>query len=203
MAASESAVRSPKKIPIIINDQQFKVEVPILGSALRELGQVPAENQLFEERHGQEPDLLIQDDASYEPKPGTHYYDLPRGTVGATSLETQLEYAAGGLLEGEHVPQPDGTYLLRWRTTLPPGWEPPETRLMIVVPPAYPAQAPSGFDTIGALTQNGATPGGSGARDLAGMSCMHFCWNPAGTIDYSAADGLWRFAKFSEKRFLA
>jgi hypothetical protein len=203
MPPGDSAVSHEHLIPITINHQPFKVEVPITGAQLRALGHIPDANQLFEERHGQDPDFLIEPGASYEPKSGTHYYDLPPGTVGAATIQEQLDYAVEHLEAARREVQEDETHLLRWRTRVPPDWDPAEVTLVIVVPPTYPAQAPSGFDSVSALHQNGAAPTGSGVRDLAGTSLMHFCWNPNGQIDYAALDGLWRFAKFSEKRFLS
>ena len=188
-------------IRIHINKEHFDIEVPITGEQLRELGAIPPENQLFEERHGQEPDNLIEAGTSYSPEHGTHFYDLPRGTVGAVA--DQLAHAAKRLLEGRVEPQDDGTSILRWRTTLPEAWFPREVELLVVVPPAYPAQAPSGFDAFGQVMQNGALPAGTGGRTLGQQDCLHFCWNASGQIDYTAPDGLWRFAKFSESRFLA
>lgn len=194
--------KAPVLTPIQINNQPHRVAVPISGAQLRALGNIPVENQLFEESHGQDPDVLISDDVLYEPKPGTHYYDLPRGTVG-DDLADQLAHAARQLTAGQAQDQVDGTKLLRWRGALPDPWEPREVEMLIVVPPAYPAQAPSGFDVIGPVTLAGAAPAGSGTRELDGVSCTHFCWNPSGQINYAALDGLWRFAKFSEKRFLS
>jgi hypothetical protein len=203
MPPDESSQANEHPVSITINDEPFKIGVPITGAQLRVLGNIPEANQLFEERHGQDPDVLIDPGASYEPKPGTHYYDLPRGTVGAVGLDEQIAHAVDQLPGAERDRQPDGSHLLRWRTQAPSGWHPREVTLLIVVPPAYPGQAPSGFDSLGPMTQNDVVPPGSGARELAGMNLTHFCWNPAGEIDYAALDGLWRFAKFSEKRFLS
>lgn len=78
--------QGPKKaktqVTIHINKERFTVEVPILGSPLRDLGMIPVENQLFLELPGEDPDLLINPDTSYNLKNGSHLFDLPRGTVG-------------------------------------------------------------------------------------------------------------------------
>jgi hypothetical protein len=199
---SESSERKPNKVTIHINKDRFTITSPILGSELRALGQIPAENQLFLEQHGDEPDLLIEPEKSYELKNGSHLYDLPRGTVGA-ELEAQLREATGRLPSARVDDGGDGTRLLRWEAQLPSPWTPDRVELFITVPPAYPAQAPSGFDVVGAVSAStGQAPAGSGPRDVEGVACQHFCWNPAGQIAYTDADGLWRFAKFSESRFL-
>lgn len=191
---------SHDQVTIHINKDRFTVTLPILGSELRALGHIPAENQLFLEQPGEDPDLLIEPDKSYELKNGSHLYDLPRGTVGA-ELAEQLREAADRLPAARVEEANDGTRLLRWETCLPSPWTPDHVELFITVPPAYPGQAPSGFDVVGAVTLTGQAPAGSGPRDVSGVTCQHFCWNPAGHIDYTDAEGLWRFAKFSESRF--
>jgi hypothetical protein len=187
-------------VSIHINDAHFFVSSPISGAELRQIGGIPAENQLFQERPGPDPDVLIDPDSTYAVKAGTHFYDLPRGTVGADRDE-QLAYAHQRLPRAKLETGGDGLPLLRWQTQLREPWTVGEAELVIVVPPAYPAQAPSGFDLVGAVDVAGMAPAGSGPRDLAGASCVHFCWSPAGRIDYTNFDGLWRFAKFSETRF--
>lgn len=199
MEAVES--KTAGKVSIHINKEQFFIESPITGAALRALGKIPSENQLFREVPGDAPDDLIRDDVSYDVKPGTHFYDLPRGTVGE-EIPTQIADAAALLPGGSAARQADGMLLLRWATRVASPWSPDRVELVVLFPPAYPAQAPSGFDAVGDVRLNGAAPAGSGRRDIAGQSCTHFCWGPAGTIDYTAPDGAWRFAKFSETRFL-
>lgn len=196
-----STTQRIKAVPVIINGEKFKVEPPVLGSTLRDLGRIPAENQLFEERPGPEPDVLIEPGASHSPKPGTHYYDLPRGTVGSADLPSQAAFAADALPDGDQMAMPDGTVRVRWSARLPDGWTPQGVSLVVVVPPTYPQQAPSGFDAEGPVTLGEGAPPGSGANTVAGTATTHFCWNPAGAIDYAAPDGLWRYAKFAEQRF--
>jgi hypothetical protein len=119
-----------------------------------------------------------------------------------TDVQEQLRYALKYLPNATAVTQPDGIIALRWDAVLPESWTPEQATLIVLVPPLFPAQAPSGFDAVGAVRLNGAAVGGAGARPIGQDACTHFCWNPAGTIDYAAHDGLWRFAKFSETRFL-
>lgn len=200
-AESPESKASHDQVTIHINKDRFTVTSPILGSELRALGQIPAENQLFLERPGDQPDVLIEPDKNYELKNGSHLYDLPRGTVGA-ELAEQLGEARQRLPAARVEDANDGTRLLRWEASLPSSWAPDHVELFVTIPPAYPAQAPSGFDLVGAVTSStGQAPAGSGPRDVSGVMCQHFCWNPAGQIDYTDADGLWRFAKFSESRF--
>jgi len=71
-----------RRVSVLINNQQFFVENPVLGSTLRSLASIPDLNQLFIETPGPDPDVLVEGAATYDLKPGTHLYDLPRGTVG-------------------------------------------------------------------------------------------------------------------------
>lgn len=80
--ATEAEVRESTKVRVHINKDHFFIESPITGAQLRHLGSIPTENQLFREVPGDQPDELIRDEGSYDVKPGTHFYDLPRGTVG-------------------------------------------------------------------------------------------------------------------------
>ena len=199
---ADKAGEKAKKVSIRINREHFFIDSPILGSELRELGRIPAQNQLFREVPGPGADELIRPEQTYDVKPGTKFYDLPTGTVGAAALEAQLALAAQQLPGASVSNQSDGMHALRWRAQLTAPWSPEEVDLLVLVPPQYPAQAPSGFDAVGQVTLKGANAGGAGARTIAGESLTHFCWNPAGAIDYTAEDGIWRFAKFSQSRFL-
>jgi len=70
-------------VPIFINKEKVTVMMPVTGAHLRELGHIPANNQLFLEVDGRGQDELIDPTKSYTLKPGSHLYDLPVGTVGA------------------------------------------------------------------------------------------------------------------------
>lgn len=201
--SSEAVATSNKQTVVIhVNGKVYKVAMPITGAELRALGEVPDGNQLFLEEHGDRPDTLIDTTASYTLKNGSQLYDLPRGTVGAESA-VQLSIAQERLAAATIEENADGSCRLRWATVLAPGWSATDATLAVVVPPAYPAQGPSGFDLLGEIsTADGRVPGGSGRQQVAGLPSTHFCWNPAGAIVYIAEDGLWRFAKFAENRFL-
>jgi hypothetical protein len=188
------------EVVIHINKTQFRIANPIVGQALRDLGTIPQDNQLFLESPGPEPDVLIIPTAAYTLKNGSHLYDLPRGTVGAVDRDEQLAFARQALDGATVASQTDGSALLQWPTEATEGWDQSELVFAVVVPPMFPAQAPSGFDILGRLTRAGAQPAGSGPRLLGDADATHFCWNPAGAIDYAAPDGLWRFAKFAETR---
>ena len=80
---SDGGGTSKNAVPIFINKGKFTVEMPTTGAALRALGEIPANNQLFLEVPGKGQDELIDPNATYTMKPGSHLYDLPVGTVGA------------------------------------------------------------------------------------------------------------------------
>jgi hypothetical protein len=191
-----------KGVPIFINKEKFTVEMPVTGARLRELGEIPAGNQLFLDVPGTTQDQLIRPDESYTLKPGSHLYDLPVGSVGASSLELQVEYVRAHLGGATVARQADGVTVIRWPLDLQAPWTPTSATLIVLLPPLYPAQAPSGFDSLGPITLAGAGVGGTGLRQVGPEQWSHYCWNPAGALDYTAEDGVWRFAKFAESRFL-
>ena len=202
MPGSASTSPHQDEVTIHINKQRFVVTNPISGAELRSIGAIPNANQLFLEVPGEENDTLIRPEQSYTLKNGSHLYDLPKGTVGAAERDAQLAYALENLEGAALVKLDDDSTILRWRLEAPADWAPRAIELAIQTPALYPAQAPSGFDVVGPISFRGSTPGGTGGRDVGGVAATHFCWNPAGAIDYNAAEGLWRFAKFSETRFL-
>lgn len=191
----------PQGVTIHINGSRFVVAMPVTGAELRRVGEIPDTSQLFLEAPGPAPDTLISASESYSLKNGAHLYDLPRGTVGRADLVCQVKFAVEHLPSGESVVMPDGRVLVRWLAEAPSNWQPEGLKLTLEIPPLYPAQAPSGFDVVGSIAVSGSPPAGSGARDLDGTAMTHFCWNPASAISYTAEDGLWRFARFSETRF--
>jgi hypothetical protein len=189
-------------VTIHINQDRFVVQNPIAGAELRRLGNIPTGNQLFLEAPGNDPDALIVEGQSYTLKNGAHLYDLPKGTVGGADLATQLEFVREHLDGSTVAVLADGSTMIRWPTSPGPDWTIGPLELFIVAPPLYPAQAPSGFDAVGQIVFRGSPPPGSGPREFEGLNATHFCWNASGEIDYAAEDGLWRFAKFSETRFI-
>jgi len=190
-------------VTIHINKDRFVVQNPVDGAELRRLGNIPAGNQLFLEVPGDDADILIVEGQSYTLKNGAHLYDLPKGTVGGVDLGSQLDFVRKHLDGSTVQALADGSSMIRWSASPGgAGWTAGPLELFIVAPPLYPAQAPSGFDAVGQVVFRGSQPQGSGPREFEGLNATHFCWNAAGEIDYTAEDGLWRFAKFSETRFI-
>jgi hypothetical protein len=202
MSERDGNDRGDKGVTIHINKDRFVVQNPVSGAELRNLGNIPTGNQLFLEAPGDDPDVLIIDGQSYTLKNGAHLYDLPKGTVGGADIATQLDFVRSHLDGSTVAALADGSTMIRWTASPGPDWGAGRRELFIVAPPLYPAQAPSGFDAVGQLLFRGAQPPGSGPREFEGLSATHFCWNASGEIDYTDEDGLWRFAKFSETRFI-
>jgi hypothetical protein len=69
-------------VEIEVNEKEYRVESPTTGAQLRELGSIPAGNDLFRETRGGGPDELIRLEGTYELKEEDEFYDLPKGTVG-------------------------------------------------------------------------------------------------------------------------
>jgi hypothetical protein len=117
-------------------------------------------------------------------------------------IEEQIAYVRAHLDGAEVVRQPDGICAIRWPFNLPSPWSPTLATLVLLLPPQFPAQAPSGFDIVGTASRAGASAGGTGLRQVGNEQWTHFCWNPNGAIDYTGDDAIWRCAKFAESRFL-
>jgi len=62
---------------------------------------------------------------------------------------------------------------------LPPGWNREQTRLLVIIPPAYPETPPDNFYVgIGLKTASGEAPGGfSEAVEKIGQSWGQFSWH--------------------------
>jgi hypothetical protein len=69
-------------VKVEINEKKYEVESPTTGAHLRELGNIPTENNLFRETKGGGPDELIRPEGTYELTKHDEFYDLPKGTVG-------------------------------------------------------------------------------------------------------------------------
>ena len=53
------------------------------GAQIKALAQKDAQYQLFHEQHGNDPDLLITDDAVVQIRNGQHFYTVPSASLGA------------------------------------------------------------------------------------------------------------------------
>ncbi len=68
---------------ISIDGKHYRVDEPAkTGAALKELGGVPADYQLFLEVPGPDPDRGIRDEESVELKSGMKFYGVVSGTLG-------------------------------------------------------------------------------------------------------------------------
>jgi hypothetical protein len=201
---SETA-RTRTKVVIFINDERYAApEAVLTGAQIKELGNVPPENRLFKEVPGPRDDVAIGDTDVVELRNGDRFYDLPRGVHGGPTLQQflgpELERIRRDLGPVETRPQPDGTlHLLIGPLVLPTGWSTSEARILILIPPGYPEQRPSGFLSEPGLLAHGAQPKGSGLNQLGGETWTYFCWNPA--TWNTSTDGLWKYIKLMAERF--
>jgi hypothetical protein len=191
---------------IFINDQRY--EAPgeeMRGADIKALGGVPPQNRLFREVPGPGEDVPISDEETVELKNGDKFYDLPRGVHGAPTLQdiltpdiTRLREEFGSV---EVVATPDGgLHIVLGSVRLPGGWSKSQTQMLIVVPPGYPEQRPSGFFAENVLTlAQGQQPRGTGINEIAGRPWLYFCWQPEAWN--SQRDNLWKYVKLMTERF--
>lgn len=193
-------------ITIVINERSYHVDKPAMtGLEIKALASIPPENRLFREIPGAGEDVFIPDGDTVILKSGEQFYDLPRGVHGAPSLLDRIGTEVAQLKEEfghcEARPQPDGTVVLVvGPVELPHGWATSGSRIVIVVPPGYPDQRPTGFFAEpGLRLVDGTAPKCSGETTVAGESVTSFCWNPANWDP--SKDGLWKYAKLMAERF--
>jgi E2/UBC family protein E len=197
--------RTRKKVVIFINDARYEApEAVLTGLEIKQLGNIPPENRLFKEVPGPRDDIAIGDTDVVELRHGDRFYDLPRGVHGGPSLvealRPDLERIQSDIGPIIASPQVDGTlHVVIGPIRLPTGWSRPDGRILIVVPPGYPEQRPTGFFTETGLLAHGAQPRGSGLNQVGGEAWTYFCWNPA-TWNV-ATDGLWKYIKVMAERF--
>ncbi len=76
--AHESADMRQRVIPIFIDDVKYELSnTSITGAQLRALVPVPPDRDLWLEVPGPKDDEIIRPDATYEVKPGSHFYTAP------------------------------------------------------------------------------------------------------------------------------
>ena len=97
--------------------------------------------------------------------------------------------------------RPDGSmYILIPSISLPPGWNVPATKILVILPVQYPQAPPQGFYADANLKlADGRPPSGGGAASIDNEQWLRFCWNPQ-SWDMSR-EALWKYVKFVESRF--
>jgi Prokaryotic E2 family E/Multiubiquitin len=202
---TDEQTKTSTRVVIFINDQRHEAPRPVMtGAEIKALGDIPPENRLFREVPGPRDDVPVADDEVVELRNGDRFYDLPRGVHGAPTLEeavgADLEWIRRDYGPVETRPQPDGSlHVLVGPLPLPSGWFPASGRILVVVPPGYPSQRPSGFFSEPGILAGGGPPRGSGANQLAGETWTLFCWNPANWDP--TKDTLWKYVKLMAERF--
>lgn len=200
---SEKSAKPDRGIEIEIDEQELIAPQPVMtGAELKTLGSVPAGYRLFLELRGDN-DRLIADGDRVELKKHMEFYSLPLGTVGSllsAQLDDQIRQVRTEF-PGTTF-DPASRHLRVPRVLLPAGnWNKPSIDLLIVVPPAYPQQAITGFETDADLRlRTGAQPAGTGFQMVGAKQYMHFCWNPQAPFT-----GAWRslleYVRFCQRRF--
>lgn len=97
--------------------------------------------------------------------------------------------------------RPDGSIYIRIPSvSLPPGWNMPATKILVIIPVQYPQAPPQGFYADANLKlADGRQPSGGGAAAIDNEQWLRFCWSPKGW-DISK-ENLWKYIKFVESRF--
>lgn len=193
-------------ITILVNEKPYHVaKQTMTGAEIKTLASIPPDNRLFREIPGPGDDVFIPDSESVALKRGDHFYDLPRGVHGALTLAERIADEVAELVEEfgrcDVQPQLDGSVVLVvGPVTLPAGWAQGTSRIVLVIPPGYPDQRPTGFFADGGLALvGGTTPKCAGQAQIAGEQLTSFCWNPA--VWDPSKDGLWKYAKLMAERF--
>lgn len=78
--------RGERHVSISIDGERYRADEPVLtGAALKELGGIPSDYQLFLEVPGPDPDRGIRDDESVELRSGMKFYGVVSGTLGSAA----------------------------------------------------------------------------------------------------------------------
>jgi len=79
MSASHDSPNVHQTLPIFIDDVKYELSkgADVSGSQLRALVPVSADRDLWLEVPGPKDDILIKSEATYEVKPGSHFYTAP------------------------------------------------------------------------------------------------------------------------------
>lgn len=101
----------------------------------------------------------------------------------------------------EEFEQPDGSvHVIVPNVPLPSTWEPPLTRLLMIIAPSYPNARPNFFtEPLVNLKTHPPQITGSAITKIGGIDWRSFCWNPS-NWDLSR-ETLLRFLKFAVTRF--
>jgi len=204
---SHESERAERRIPIFINDiRHFVDDSTMTGAELKVLGGIPPQNKLFRETRGSGADEEISDNETVQLKPADRFYDLPVGVVGTTGLlptvTAQIERAREDFPELQASAQPDGFIrVLVPQLPIAAGWDRPELRVLVLLPPGFPTAKPNGFEADPALRlADGRAPSqGYGAQQIGSESWGHYCWQPQAWA--ADRETLWRYIKFIQRRF--
>jgi len=160
---------------------------------IRSLGNIPADNGVFRETPGDDPDPSVPS-GPFKVHRGEKFYAVPPGNYGAV---TATDVEIGGLTAefGGGVKQtPDGqTWLVLDRFVLGPGWMPPISQLAIRIT-GYPEAALDGFCLPGHVRlASGGQPTNTSATSMFGSEVWwSFSYHPIN----------WRMGRHSLRSYL-
>jgi hypothetical protein len=173
---------SPEGFFIYVENQ--RKDLPgdeVTAELIRSLGNIPADNRVFRETPGEDPDPPVPA-GPFRARRGEKFYAVPPGNFGvATSADTEVE-ALLAEYGGEVKGTPDGQrWLILEHFVLGPGWNPPVSRLAIRIT-GYPEAALDGFCLPGGVRLvSGAQPVGTSATAPFGSEVWwSFSYHPVG-----------------------
>jgi Prokaryotic E2 family E len=130
---------------IFIENQRHDLSTDeISADEIRHLGNIPADNKIFRETAGDEPDPEIPTSGPFKVHHGEKFYAVPPGVFGAVQMDeecTELIAKYGGRVQST----PDGQrFLILQQYPLGPAWNPPSVPLAIRIT-GYPEAQLDGF----------------------------------------------------------
>jgi len=166
---------------IFVENQRHELTGDEITTAqIRSLGNIPADNRVFRETPGDEPDPEVPT-GPFKVHEGEKFYAVPPGNFGSVATAADLEIA--GLISeygGEVRPTPDGQHwLVLDRFVLGPGWNPPVSKLAIRIT-GYPEAALDGFCLPGSVRLlSGAQPNATSPTAVFGAEVWwNFSYHP-------------------------
>lgn len=116
----------------------------VMAADLRQLGNIPADNKVFRETPGDEPDPEVPASGAFKVHEGEKFYAVPPGVFGSVLVEDECA-ALTSRHGGEIRRTPDGQrYLVLEHYPLGPGWNPPAAPLAVRIT-GYPEALLDGF----------------------------------------------------------
>lgn len=153
----------------------------VSADEIRHLGNVPADNKIFRETPGDEPDPEVPGSGMFKVREGEKFYAVPPGTFGAVQLEEECSELTA-CYGGEVRQTPDmQRYLVLQRYPLGPAWTPSVAPLVVRLT-GYPEAQLDGFYVPGHVRlASGAQPSSASLTAIFGPELWWaFSYHPQG-----------------------